>query len=80
MMTLTAAIEKAMRARRDKASEEVIRKAYAEVELIMDIMVAGGRSRETVDELAYNICKAITKKLDAEKEWNELISGIFQIP
>mgnify|MGYP000876641380 CR=1 FL=1 len=70
MMTLTVAIEKAMRARRDKASEEAIKKAYAEVELIMDIMVAGGRSRETVDELAYNICKTITKKLDAEKDFN----------
>ena len=70
MMTLTAAIEKAMRARRDKASEEVIKKAYAEVELIMDIMVVGGRSREAVDELAYNISKAITKKLDAEKGFN----------
>ena len=70
MMALTAAIEKVMRARRDRASEEVIKKAYAEVELIMDVMVAGGRSRETVDELAYNISKAITKKLDAEKGFN----------
>ena len=70
MMTLTAAIEKAVRARRDKASEEVIKKVYAEVELIMDIMVAEGRSKETIDELVYNICKTITKKLNAEKEFN----------
>ena len=70
MMTLTAAIEKAMRARRDRASEEVIKKAYAELELIMDVMVAEGSSRETIDELAYNICKTITKKLDAEKSFN----------
>ena len=70
MMALTVAIEKALRARRDKASEEVIKKAYAEVELIMDTMVAAGSSRETVDELAYNIRKAITKKLDAERNRN----------
>ena len=70
MMALTAAIEKVMRARRDKASEEVIKKAYAELELIMDVMVAEGSSRETIDELAYNIRKAITKKLDAEKGFN----------
>ncbi len=70
MLVLTKAIEKAMRACRDKASEEVIKKAYAELELIMDIMVAEGSSRETIDELAYNICKAITKKLDAEQNRN----------
>ena len=70
MITLKAAIEKALRARRDKASEEVIKKAYAEVELIMNIMVAEGRNKETIDELAYNICKTITKKLDAEQDRN----------
>lgn len=70
MMTLTAAIEKAMRARRDKASEEVIRKAYAEVELIMDVMVAEGHSKEFINELAYNIYKAVTEKLDAEEGLN----------
>lgn len=54
MMTLTVAIERAMRAHSDKASEEVIKKAYAELELIMDIMVAEGISRETIDELVYS--------------------------
>ena len=67
MMTLTVAIERVMRAHSDKASEEVIKKAYAEVELIMDVMVAKGNSKETIDELAYSICKAIAKKLNAEK-------------
>lgn len=70
MMTLTVAIEKAMRARSNRESEETIKKAYAEVELIMDIMVAKGNSRENIDELAYSICKTITKKLNAEKGWN----------
>ncbi len=70
MMRLTTAIEKVMRARSDKASEEVIKKAHAEVELIMEVMVAEGNSKETIDELAYSIYKAITKQLNAEKGWN----------
>ena len=69
-MTLKAAIEKVMRARRDKASEEVIKKAYAELELIMDVLVAEGHSKEFINELAYNIYKAVTEKLNAEEGLN----------
>ena len=63
-MTLKAAIEKVVRARNNKASEEVIKKAYAELESIMDVMVAEGHSKEFINELVYNIYKTVEEGLN----------------